>query len=191
MSQAPLPCDAACLPDVSTLLRAPVVGHWYRVPALLIPSTGCWVPVLGRAHADPNLPGGEQEHYHLDLRFVAVSILRSWDPLRLLFDTDEEEVLRDGLRAVLSAEGPPPELRAMQCMREQLVHSARHIRGLVEAIVPPHTCLKDRCPHHGIPRSAMCESVEDGTRVVVCPGHGLRFDAGTGLVRRRPAEATP
>ena len=182
------PREPASLPDVATLSGAPVVGEWYRVPCVHIPPTGCWVPVLGPPHADPSIPGGEQEHYHLDLRFCEVRIIRSWDPL-MVFDTDEE-VLRAGLVSILCAKGPRPELQAMPCLREQLVYGARNVRRFTEALVPG-ACLRERCPHQGIPRSAMRESLEDGVRVLVCPGHGLRFDADTGLVRRWPAEASP
>lgn len=183
------PAREACLPDVTTLPGPPVVGQWYRVPAVHVPTTGCWVPVLGPAHTDPKLPGGEQEHYHLDLRFCEVHIVRSWDPFLIL--ATDEEVLRAGLLFVLSAAPPPPELQPMPCLREQLVHWARNLRASTEALVPPQACLTERCPHRGIERAAMAESLEDGVRVLVCPGHGLRFCADTGLVRRRPAEATP
>lgn len=169
---------AANCPSVEEMTTPPIVGHRYRVPCLYL---GMWVPVLTPGHADPELPGAAGPHYHLDHRFLAKDMLCALLTPRTRW---QGTVWERGLLTVLPAR-PGLRLRALPCLREQTVHFGGGIREVVEALLPPAACLTEgRCPHRGVKRTAMVEVVEAGARVLVCPGHGARFDADSGLLRR-------
>ena len=173
-----LDAPADC-PSVEEMTTPPVVGRRYRVPCVFL---GLWVPVLTPRHADPALPGGAAPHWHPDHRFLEKDVLCALLSSR----TRWAGTLWDrGLVTVLPAVAAGPRLRALPCLREQTVHFGGGIREVVEALLPPAACLtQGRCPHRGVKRAAMVEVVEDGARVLVCPGHGARFDADSGMLRR-------
>lgn len=172
---------AADCPSVEEMTTPPIVGQRYRVPCLYL---GLWVPVLTPRHADPELPGGAAPHYHLDLRFVGQDMLFALLSPRTRWAGTVWE------RGLITVFGSPAtdagiRLRALPCLREQTVHFGGHFRQVVDALLPPGACLTEgRCPHRGVQRAAMAEVVQGGARVLVCPGHGARFDAESGMLRR-------
>lgn len=178
---------AADCPSVEEMTTPPIVGHRYRVPCLYL---GLWVPVLTPRHADPELPGGAGPHYHLDHRFIGKDMLCALLSQRTRF---AGTLWERGLLTVLPAR-PGVRLRALPCLREQTVHPGNGVRAIVDALLPPGACLTEgRCPHRGVQRAAMAQVVvQGGARVLVCPGHGARFDADSGLLRRcKPRRCKP
>ncbi len=173
---------AADCPSVEEMTTPPIVGQRYRVPCVFL---GLWVPVLTPRHADPELPGAAGPHYHLDNRFMARDVLRALLSQRTRV---EGTLWERGLLTVLAG-GLGLRLRALPCLRKQTVHPGYGFRHVVDTLLPPGACLTEgRCPHRGVQRTAMAEVVRGGARVLVCPGHGARFDADTGLLRRcRPS----
>ena len=161
-------------------------GHVYRVPVVRgtwWSWTRDWV-VLGPRHEDAEFIDFPHQHYHLDPRFVPLTVWR---------DAQESA---SGLRRILGAplmnglnpthEWSPPEPLGVR--RRKMLRSVPEwmIAGAFNA-APWEAKLRaayadDRlrdgvCPHRGADLRGM-EPDEHGC--VVCPLHGLRWNVATG-----------
>lgn len=170
--------------DVRKLEEPPVVGRYYLVPCVRFAPFDLpekWMPVFEPYHSDPEL-SCIGPHYHKDLRFL---------PTRDRV-TDGPEWESPELTRVLRAEDCIgwPVLRKMKCKRQTPVwpsigraqDNAQRVFRAFYRSYENRPLLCGRCPHRGVPASAMARTEIDGRRVLVCPGHGLTFDAETGRV---------
>lgn len=172
----------ASTPRVDSLTAPPVVGQFYLVRTVLIrffTATKEW-PVIGPAHEDGEIGGLSIPHHHLDWRFIPAS----------------EAMLERRYGYVLNAQDggplPKPILRRRKCVRANLAWYIpwNRLEGPVEKVRRVYAgrqCTKNEggfvCPH----RHAPLGSIKPHDGVIVCPLHGLRINAETGVVL--PAEA--
>jgi hypothetical protein len=162
------------------------IGQSYSVPCVFMTSNATygtgWIPVLSPAHSDPEI-GVPGQHYHPDFRFVPQEMFDRAESLR------GERKVGD---VVWTNDSSAVELREMECLRKPLIFPAQNPHRKEEgarASFPLHWEDMERkysvcrinlndpvCPHRGICLKGA--PVVDG--VIVCPGHGLGWDAQTG-----------
>ena len=161
-----------------------IVGQYYRVPAVLaIEWHGyhqVWLPVIGPKHEDSEFINFPWLHYHLDWRFVPRRIFDFFTKIR-----DPQYVYASPIQCPdtrgnqVIAEGPI--LKRMKCKRESPPFPIEAVqKRWLPKLSAKYACAKITngvCPHRGIPVSAM---IREGD-VLTCPGHGLRWNAITGL----------
>lgn len=161
----------------------PIIGKFYMVPCVFMNVWGNqWIPVHGPNHEDKEVIGFEPHHWHIDWRFAPtrwfnnlVEIYGSRISSGSGIDGLQGKVVcspdRDGfIRTV--------DMRRKKCHREMPIFpiKAPWIKRLEEKFKGQRlNCL--RCPHRGISLEGM--PVREG--FVICPGHGLMFDAATGI----------
>lgn len=182
------------IPRIDEMNEPPVVGQFYMVPTV----TGNWHgraatwPVLGPKHNDLGHLNFEPVHYHIDARFLTD---RAWSAL--------DEATFYGAAAEIA--GAPfvetdrygktcnsldVTYRRRRCARPSIGHvMASGFAGIhpdfvaMHAAYLGHQCPKGPqgwiCPHKGVALGSI-QPEPDGT--IVCPLHGLRIDAATGLV---------
>jgi len=157
------------------------IGEFYRVPAVRVDDWSRysgWLPVIGPMHEDAEIVGFHWQHFHIDWRFVSERLWRYWRdfpkagshfgrPLQCP-DTRGQRVILEG-----------PVLRRLKCKRDPGVFP-RYMAKWVPALEAKFACARITngvCPHRGIPVSAMHREGD----VLTCPGHGLQWNALTGL----------
>jgi phenylpropionate dioxygenase-like ring-hydroxylating dioxygenase large terminal subunit len=160
------------LQRIDQLSAPPVEGQNYLVPVVhgqWMSQTGWW-PVMGEIHEDAKFFHFRQQHYHLDRRFLA------------------REALADAaVGAPLHAREDVPlsgvEWKRRRCHRADIPfptypHAVRELQdALAGAQCPRSPHGGWICPHRRFDLSTVAP--KDG--VLLCPLHGLRVDAATGL----------
>ncbi len=160
------------------------IGRFYRVPtvrARLYQRLRDW-PVIGPQHEDAQFINFPHQHVHVDWRFVCDAdfkfATRAYRPPLAV-------PLCTGHGTPNMFELPPPMLKRRVCRREMPQWPLKQLawlRPLEDAFAG--RCLKPGlvCPHRGFPLKGL---PPDADGVVTCPGHGLSFNAYTGLMVRR------
>lgn len=161
------------------------VGKFYRVPCVLAHKRfACgagWVPVIGPLHEDAEIINFQDEHFHIDWRFVTERMLKRAQyfgamseftrPIQIRTSKlygDQDKIVLDG-----------PVVKRLLCHREFGTYPRRPARWQPVLDAVYRDCkLKPGmvCPHKGIP----LESVRAVDGIVTCPGHGLRWNVETG-----------
>lgn len=166
-----------------------VEGRFYLVPtvrAKWFDKLTDW-PVIGPLHEDREIFGFDQDHYHIDARFLPRTYRRIY------------RVFQYALHAHYWAhhfaanEGkPPPVLPApvllkRKCIRSHVPYDPPWERaavpiGTLRKAFAGHQCAAGKggwiCPH----RKASLGSIQPVGGVITCPLHGLRIDAVDGKV---------
>jgi len=187
--------------------EAPVIGRMYRVPCIEYPTIyqgpTMWVPVYGPPHEDREIIGFPHQHYHVDIRFMSVrglarysgriNILEELLSYPMTVPVVIAPSLEAGTQPARVAVSPFPILKRRKCYREMPDFPGpveRRLQGFCRSFGP---LLEDTyqgcqlkldnpiCPHRGFRLAGLPQ--KDG--LVVCPGHGLRWDLRTGQMRRR------
>lgn len=174
------------------------VGWYYPVPHVqLIKSfwglhANSFLPVIGPLHDDREIIGFADQHWHIDFRFLNVRLWNAWGRGRRgrLNVFGRVVSLKNTTAAVTS--------RVVRCKRAMPVfptvvsspwstktdlQTVSWLKPLEDAFAAHRiktSCAT--CPHRGVPLTGLPVN-KDG--VIVCPGHGLAWNATTGeLVRR-------
>lgn len=192
------------LKSVGEVLR-PEVGRYYLVPQLRqlrasywkdTPPILLWIPVHGPLHEDAEIIGFPHQHYHVDTRFMSEAFCYRYlgnykTDFYLQGKTYAQEamiipVIVNSQATYYKLESPEPVLRKRLCQREtpEFVWPTTFGPKLQAAYA---NCQLDPenpiCPHRGFKLSGLPE--KDG--VVVCPGHGIRWDLRTGYQSKEAA----
>lgn len=140
-----------------------------------------WWPVWGRKHNDVQFFGFDNQHYHIDPRFLTK---RHWLHFKWSQHTPLGAVQGKPLNHRYLPDGPPkPQLRRMKCTRADVswMHPDQPSVGKLNKSFAGQKCRKSRlglvCPHQRFPLGSIVPI--DG--VITCPLHGLRIDAETGV----------
>lgn len=156
------------------------VGRIYSVPCVQIISDLGWIrphewaPIIGPKHEDAEIIGFPYLHYHVDLRFLTKLQFECIRPYSTILHENDER----------NHYGPTPfidkiVMRRRKCGR-QFPHypherAQRWMRTLQERY--RDTSLKcGKCPHRGLDLS----NIKPLNGRIVCPGHGLVWDATSG-----------
>lgn len=168
-------------------VKRPVVGVQYTVSAVrMVPSYNAglfrrlsWMPVIGPEHEDEEHINFPWQHWHIDWRFV---------------NANEYEKAVEWMTRRYP--GQPWQVLALPIRRESICEEGRRIFTMKRRM-PKHegyvhwlpslekaylgTRLKNCrvCPHRGLDLSSL---PPDSRGLIHCPGHGLRFDAQTGVL---------
>jgi hypothetical protein len=170
------------IPSVLRLSEPPVVGRTYLVPCVVAGFHHEYLPVQTEfPHDDASNGFGDQPHYHVDYRFLP----QDWYDRYLA----NEEVggkpsnlwLLVFWQIRLAGLGDTT-MRAMECLREAPPPASldTYFGFMLERLEPKFkdatlpACKK--CPHKGTPLG----SYREVNGVLLCPGHGLSWDAKTG-----------
>ena len=173
------------------------VGKYYNVPTVEsrddivgIDYLFCW-PIIGPWHHDKEYIHVNDEHYHIDWRFVPERIFLLFLPTphgKIISDHNHMEpsviMRRRKCRRLLPVF---PVMR--QPLRRQWQGIAITKKDDIAAEIPPTIMFEElhkafegkslgqhmQCPHKGAP----LESIAPINGVIVCPLHGLCFDAET------------
>lgn len=163
----------------------PVIGRIYNVPAIEWgggvqgkEAKPYWssptLPILGGLHNDREVIGFEDDHWHVDWRFVGAHA----HALAGSFISRHAKVIKGFLTT-----GVIHRVHR-RCKRPHEIFKFRPSTWMPElekhykdAVLPK--CLK--CPHRGI--SLVGAPIENGARV--CPGHGLAWNIETGKLQPR------
>lgn len=165
------------------LVSSPVVGETYLVPCVHVDGYDQFAPVIGDAHSDGEI-GFDYEHIHVDFRFVEEKFLR-------YYRIDIKQVYETIIPAVLTTEGETPIIyeKPMTCLRN-FAAAERYLHfyvGTYEQFQRLQEKFKDHklckvCPHRGFP----LHDLEPIDGCVICPGHGLTWNAETGALIAKP-----
>jgi hypothetical protein len=156
-----------------------------------------WWPVFGPRHEDGELLGFPWQHYHFDPRFLTNKQIKNRTRYRLLGKeeifgiplTDHGASSAEHIRQfapdhlkehkhIAAVPLPPPEYRRLRCKRRMPEYTNPALAVKLEPHFYGRTLKSCKvCPHRGLPLASLPVG-EDG--LVVCPGHGLRWDAKTG-----------
>jgi hypothetical protein len=154
------------------------IGHYYFVPCVKttyqqLVGKGEWVPVIGSLHEDAAFINFPAPHWHTDWRFASQKQYRR--RVNNLFGVPVQQTTNDQ-QVLLVTEGPV--LRRVLCKRAmpRFPREIAHWLPALEAAYAGHTLKNMVCPHRGLPLDG-CERHGD---IVVCPGHGLRWNIKTG-----------
>jgi hypothetical protein len=183
-----------CIDD---LREPPVVGKYYSVPHVFYRYAGRdprWWPVIGPKHDDAEHLKFTRPHYHLDIRFVRLVMLR-------VTDWRNSPWFDLAARPISEVEDwgplPQPEYRKAKCKV-----SDAGFPSLAENGMPTFNALHDAyqgkrcgrdgegrlvCPHKG---AILSNLPPDRHGRVLCPLHGLMIDAVNGVVVPRPRVPT-
>lgn len=167
------------------------IGRYYRVPAVLVEEwwgfRGGWIPVIGPMHEDAEIVNFPWQHFHIDWSFAPRELWKLWGNNRYQGEHFAHPIqCPDTLGHKVIQRGP--ELRLMKCKRD----AGRFpidigMKRWLPKLQAKFACAKlvnGVCPHRGIPVSAMHR---DGD-ILTCPGHGLQWNAVTGLPHQPGAE---
>ena len=161
-----------------------IVGKFYQVRAVLAINWhgyhNVWLPVVGPKHEDAEFSGFPWQHYHLDWRFMPHRIYDFVASLRgpsMVYASPIQCPDTRGVRVI--AEGPI--FKRMKCKRALPPFPLEQVRKKwLPALESKYACAKltkGVCPHRGIPVESM---IREGD-ILTCPGHGLQWNAITGL----------
>lgn len=172
------------LQRVDRLNVPPAVGAFYLVPIVAAKWHGIlsdW-PVLGPLHKDIEFFDFKQEHYHIDGRFLTKrqrSLAEEYAPWRTLAG----EVQAAPLHSFDLNPLPKPTLRRRKCWTNYLPYEHNDKKPIqdVRAAFAGRQCEHGKggwiCPHRKVSLGSVL--VVDG--IIVCPLHGLKIDAETGI----------
>jgi hypothetical protein len=158
-----------------------IVGKYYQVPAVYARDWwgfDGWIPVVGPMHEDAEIVNFPWQHFHIDWRFAPRRLFDFTAGVRgpqFVYASPIQCPDKRGTRVI--EEGPI--LKRMKYKRE-LLPFPRVPNSWMPVLAEKYACAKlinGVCPHRGIPVSAMHR---DGD-VLTCPGHGLQWNAITGL----------
>lgn len=138
------------------------------------------VPIIGQSHDDKDDQG---EHYHIDTRFTAVDVFKSY--MGLFFNSPASVPLiccsepfytyRPCIRTHLAMVGG---ITVDNTIRETVKKRKQLTTDQIKAAWSK--CKK--CPHHGYPLDeAECITTAEG--FIVCPLHNLNVHKDTGMIR--------
>lgn len=179
--------------NITDMGEAPTVGRFYWVPCVRVPGRGFW-PVTGPRHEDAAIIKFPRPHWHYDLRFTSEAQMAflcnrgryARDLGALLFG---KVGLPDGEAhgsVLVGRKLAPPVLRRRRCLRAQpsfvIDGEAPPWQAELEAAYSQQKVACQKCPHRGLPLASLPRI--EGTNQVICPGHGLRWDLGTGKLVR-------
>lgn len=176
------------------------IGKFYRVPCLKARTRltdgfpiyywhGEWIPIIGPLHRDAEIIDFPFAHWHIDWRFVSAKVYEDvqgsrYDKSVLSMPFQQYPIsarVEDTTQTMYTGN---VELRRLKCKRpmpswEPIREHVKWLAKLEESCA--HLKMKNMvCPHRGIPLKSCSQ---DGD-VVMCPGHGLRWNVKTGeLVR--------
>lgn len=172
-----------------------LLGNYYRVDAVLAARfygrSNVWIPVIGPKHTDAEHIEFPWPHWHIDWRFAPSWLWSLVQPYQR-FDRESGKLVYTPNRYYgvpiqcpdthgnkVAVRGP--EKRRMKMKRELGDYPTRLAKWLpsLQEELRARNCaalVDGRCPHRGIPVSAM---KRDGD-IFTCPGHGLRWNAITG-----------
>jgi hypothetical protein len=172
---------------VSELTSEPEIGKFYLVPC--VPTDdGEWWPVIGPKHEDLEHIGFPVEHYHYDLRFFSGDQLKATMlglPSPMMRKSDDYALMA----VAHSGKCGKPIDKYRKCQRPMPDFPVKFVQAWFPKLeaayksVKLSSCLK--CPHRGLPLKGL--SVKDA--LVVCPGHGLRWNVQTGEMVSRLSES--
>lgn len=158
-----------------------IIGKLYEVAAIEVRNwygLDGFIPIVGPEHQDVEFINFPWDHWHIDWRFASQKIVRHFDyrPLNHLY---AYVVMRVGTNGIPIAFGEPV-IKRMTCKREWPEYPWQQANWLPD-LTRQFRCAKivnGVCPHRGIPVSAMHREGD----VLTCPGHGLQWNAVTGLL---------
>ena len=165
--------------------NAPVVpGKFYKVPCVRYPyfQRIDWWPVLGPLHKDKAFLNFDREHMHVDGRFLTAHQKRFL--YSVSFISLEHTLCNAPLNQTTS---PPPsgvEMRRRKCTSSGFAYYFADAKPVlaIAAHFAGHQCRTSErgwiCPHQATPLG----SIEPVDGIIICPLHGLRIDAQTGIV---------
>ncbi len=176
-------------------ITLPQVGRYYLVPQLNQIRNGkiIRVPVHGPLHEDAEIIGFPHQHYHVDTRFMSDAFCRRYiAPYSDPFFLKERTVLQQAMimPVIVSyfphcykLESSEPILLKRLCQRETQEEfpfaDTPFNLPLSNAYSDCTINLENPiCPHRGFKLKGLIE--KDG--VVICPGHGLRWNLNTGAL---------
>lgn len=168
---------------VDEMTEPPTVGRFYLVRCIRN-GNGRWYPVMGPAHADPELApvagrGAAMVHHHYDARFMRLGDIGLGTRRKMLARGLAVEVaLLSAVHLVFS--DARLMFRKRRCLREMPLHPTGFtvLNETYAAATLKGGCKT--CPHRGVPLASL-PAVEG---VVTCPGHGLRWNVSTGALVR-------
>lgn len=176
-------------------VEKPVVGRFYLVPCVWDENYGVtrrtvhkggWWPVIGPWHEDADI-GFAEHHFHFDVRFFTEW---NWEGRGKRQNMARVKTRQPRELAVMAV--PKIEYRRLKMLREMpdfpkeetswavaggWVEGSKNdlVKRVEEKFKDVRmTCMK--CPHRGMPLTGL--PVKDG--MVVCNGHGLRWELATG-----------
>lgn len=162
-------------PRIETLTSPPAVGEFYLVPTVRTAWCGKvanW-PVIGPKHSDREFFGFTEPHYHLDARFLRPGHRGIYETLTYPVHWPRG---RDG------GPMPKPVWRRLKCQRltNDFHPFGKQIAAMREAFAGRQCARGTRgwiCPH----QHAALGSVVAVDGIIICPLHGLKIDAATGV----------
>lgn len=162
------------VPRIDRLTTPPIVGRFYLVPTVRTAWCGKladW-PVIGPKHDDREFFAFSEPHYHLDARFLRPGHPGIHKTLNYPVHWPR------GLDGVM----PKPVWRRRKCQRTTNDFNPHHatITAMCVAFAGRQCALGPGgwiCPH----RKAALGSVVPVDGIIICPLHGLKIDAATGV----------
>lgn len=165
---------------IEQLSAPPIPGHRYLVPCV----RGMWYdtikdwPVTGPQHNDPEFFHFQEQHYHLDRRFL---------PRRAALDAISAPMV---INAWKNTSGfPPPVWRVRLCRSAEVKFPDNQRSINMQAALAGTQCKRAKsgwvCPHRHFPLGSVKPN-EHGR--IMCPLHGLQIDAETGIVPEEQIE---
>ena len=160
-----------------------IIGKFYKVPAVRVATwhkfVG-WLPVIGPMHEDAEFVNFPWQHFHINWGFVPNCI---WDKIGNALYPGHHFAwpiqCPDGHGKRVILEGPV--MKRMKYKRDpgRFPVEAARAKWLVrlEQSMACAKLINGVCPHRGIPVSAMHREGD----ILTCPGHGLQWNAITGL----------
>lgn len=179
---------------ITHLSAPPVVGRFYLVPTVEYPwlsnRARVW-PVFLPLHEDGRFFVLKDEHYHIDPRFLAAKEHQM--VAAFTYELDSFYTVQRWPLTYRRGEErrplPPMVWRRRRCARNVVPYVFRDKDPVqaVQAAYAGQQCRRVRtgwtCPHQRWPLGSI-EPTADG--VIVCPLHGLRIDAASGIVEPAP-----
>ena len=171
--------------DKISEVDSPVVGKHYLVPCVERRGDGkpSFWPVLGDWHEDAAIIGFKWHHYHYDARFLTGKQLRSLAAFRSESYALVAVFTNEAMRRDVSVKQPDVVFKRRRMQREMPDFPSIGVDGnkvvmaskIEEAFKDVKmTCMT--CPHRGFRLTGL--PVKDG--MVICNGHGLRWNVTTG-----------
>ena len=196
--------------------RQPVMelGKFYRVRCLradwIKSNVPKWTPIIGTLHDDREFIGFEQQHFHVDFRFLgkpartaAAAHQHGARKINLTFALPITHVIPLGTKRYISLEGSElrkfPEESYMKTMRlkfktdyPEYDFEPPWLRSMEEAYQDASLGPAMICPHQGTDLNGI---KPDEDEFLTCPLHGLRWNSLTGKlapksIRGRQTQST-
>lgn len=159
------------------------VGRYYQVPAVLasIDFVTDWYVILGTWHEDAEHLNFPSHHYHLDLRFAQPRLFVRDSPSQHPASIAVTDIIEGPVTKRRKMRRRMPVFPATNKIHAQQINKTRERRGatfplLVHAYRDSRLTAHGHCPHKGMDLSG----INPVNGIVVCPLHGLCFDAESG-----------